>query len=47
MKHLRPKFLDLLMPGIQTSFQNEFARQTLLNEKKRVTIIALLVFLIL
>lgn len=47
MKHLRPKFLDLLMPGIQTSFQDEFARQTLLNEKRRVTIIALLVFLIL
>jgi adenylate cyclase len=46
MKHIRPKILDLLMPGIRNSFQDEFSRQTLINEKKRVTIIAVLVFFI-
>jgi adenylate cyclase len=47
MKHIRPKIIDILMPGIRNSFQDEFSRQILINEKKRVTIISLLMFLIL
>lgn len=43
MKHIRPKFLDALLPGIQNNFQDEFYRQMLVNEKKRTTIIACLV----
>ena len=44
---IHPKFIDLLLPGIKNTFQDEFSRQTLINEMKRVTIISLLVSLIL
>jgi len=44
---IHPKFIDLLLPGIRSNFQDEFSRQTLINEKKRVTIISLLISLIL
>ena len=44
---IHTKFIDLLLPGIKNTFQDEFSRQTLINEMKRVTIIFLLVSLIL
>ena len=44
---IHTKFIDLLLPGIKNTFQDEFSRQTLINEMKRVTIISLLVSLIL
>ena len=44
---IHTKFIDLLLPGIKNTFQDEFSRQTLINEMKRVTIISLLISLIL
>lgn len=45
--NIHSKFIDLLLPEIRHNFQDEFSRQTLINEKKRVTIIALLISFIL
>ena len=47
MPKLHPKLIELLMPGIRTNFQDEFSRQTLINEKKRVTIISAIIFFVL
>ncbi|HMV41743.1 MAG TPA: adenylate/guanylate cyclase domain-containing protein [Leptospiraceae bacterium] len=47
MKHIRPKFLEPLLPKIKSNYQDEFYRQMLVNEKKRVTIIASLIAFIL
>ncbi|MBK8396497.1 MAG: adenylate/guanylate cyclase domain-containing protein [Leptospiraceae bacterium] len=47
MRPIRPKLLELLTSGIRNNFQDEFSKQILINEKKRVTIISALIFFIL
>ena len=47
MRPIRPKLLELLTSGIRNNFQDEFSKQILINEKKRVTIISAIIFFVL